>query len=194
MNLDLKEISFKDLKESPYFVLGAYMLGIVAFIALIVYSILHVFNFKTELVSVRNEYASHVQEIATLEELRAQSEKAEEKLAVYKEVLPDSLGDAFLLSEDFDGICKNFGLKVVKFDTPIQNSSDTKETVLNFTVEGTFTNVVLFMQYISTMKQIHRIDSISLTTAEAGVYNAALSVAVLSQDGATGIIEPEAAQ
>jgi len=164
MNKDLKEISFSELKESPYFILTCYVLVILLVMGGLGFGIYTIFDTKSELVSTRESYQSHLQEIATLEELRAQSQKAEEQLSVYKEVLPDSLGDVYILSENVEKICENFGLKIVEFQAPTEETSDTKETIINMSVEGTFTNIVLFMQYVSTLRQIHRIDAISLTS------------------------------
>lgn len=188
MNKNLNEISFKELKESPYFILTCFILVILLVVGLISYSIYAILGVKTELVETRKSYQTHLQEIATLEELRAQSQKAEEQLSAYKEVLPDNLGDVFIHAEGTEQICKNFGLKLVSFQDPAEEVSDTKETVFNLTVEGSFSNIVLFMQYISTLKQIHRIDALNLTSDGDGVYKADVTIAILSQDGSTGII------
>ncbi len=189
MNKDLKEISFSELKESPYFILTCYVLVILLVMGGLGFGIYTIFDTKAELVSTREAYQSHLQEIATLEELRAQSQKAEEQLSVYKEVLPDSLGDVYILSENVEKICENFGLKIVEFQAPTEETSDTKETIINMSVEGTFTNIVLFMQYVSTLRQIHRIDAISLTSDGNSLYTAKMTIVHLSQDGATGIVE-----
>ena len=50
------------------------------------------------------------------------------------------------------------------------------------------------MQYVSTLRQIHRIDAISLTADDNSLYTAKLTIAHLSQDGATGVAEAVAAQ
>ncbi|MBQ6935598.1 MAG: type 4a pilus biogenesis protein PilO [Clostridia bacterium] len=189
MKKDLKDISFNELKESPYFVLTCYILVILLVLGGIGFGIFTIFDTKAELVSTRESYATHLQEIATLEELRAQSQKAEEQLSVYKEVLPDNLGDVYILSENVEKVCENFGLKIVEFQAPVEETSDTKETILNLSVEGSFSNIVLFMQYVSTLRQIHRIDAISLTADDTSLYTARLTIVHLSQDGATGIVE-----
>lgn len=189
MNKDLKEISFSELKESPYFILTCYVLVILLVMGGLGFGIYTIFDTKAELVATRESYQTHLQEIATLEELRAQSQKAEEQLSVYKEVLPDSLGDVYILSENVEKICENFGLKIVEFQAPTEETSDTKETILNMSVEGTFTNIVLFMQYVSTLRQIHRIDAISLSADDNSVYTARMTIVHLSQDGATGVVE-----
>ncbi len=188
MNKDLKDIKFEDLKESPAFILGCFIFVIVLVIGLIAFSIYSILGVKADLVETRESYKTHLQEIATLEELRAQSQKAEEQLSAYKEVLPDSLGDIYLHAEGTEQLCNNFGLKVVAFQDPVEEAADTKETKFNMTVEGSFENIVLFMQYVSTLRQIHRIDAISLKTADAGVYTADLTIAILSQDGSTGLV------
>ena len=172
MKKDLKDISFNELKESPYFVLTCYILVILLVLGGIGFGIFTIFDTKAELVSTRESYATHLQEIATLEELRAQSQKAEEQLSVYKEVLPDNLGDVYILSENVEKVCENFGLKIVEFQAPVEETSDTKETILNLSVEGSFSNIVLFMQYVSTLRQIHRIDAISLTADDTSLYTA----------------------
>ena len=190
MNKDLKEISFSELKESPYFILTCYVLVILLVMGGLGFGIFKILDTKAELVSTKQSYQSHLQEIATLEELRAQSQKAEEQLSVYKEVLPDSLGDVYILSENVEKICENFGLEIVEFQAPAEETSDTKETILNMSVEGSFTNIVLFMQYVSTLRQIHRIDAVSLTSDGNSLYTARMTIVHLSQDGATGIVEP----
>lgn len=190
MNKDLKEISFSELKESPYFALTCFLLVILLVIGGLGFGIYTIFDTKAELVATRESYQTHLQEIATLEELRAQSQKAEEQLSVYKEVLPDSLGDVYILSENVEKICENFGLKIVEFQAPTEETSDTKETIINMSVEGTFTNIVLFMQYVSTLRQIHRVDAISLSADDNSVYTAKMTIVHLSQDGSTGIVEP----
>lgn len=190
MNKNLNEIKFSELKESPYFVLTCYILVILLVMGGIGFGIFTIFNTKADLVATRESYQSHLQEIATLEELRAQSQKAEEQLSVYKEVLPDSLGDVYILSENVENVCENFGLTIVEFQTPVEETSDTKETILNLSVEGSFTNIVLFMQYVSTLRQIHRIDAVSLSADDNSLYTAKMTIVQLSQDGATGIVQP----
>ena len=188
MNKDLKDIKFDDLKESPAFILGCFIFAIVLVIGLIAFSIYSILGVKADLVETRQSYKTHLQEVATLEELRAQSQKAEEQLSAYKEVLPDSLGDIYIHAEGTEQLCNNFGLKLVSFQDPVEEAADTKETKFNLTVEGSFPDIVLFMQYVSTLRQIHRIDSIKLGAAEGGIYTADLSIAILSQDGSTGLV------
>ena len=188
MNKDLKDIKFEDLKENPAFILGCYIFAILVIVGLIAFSIYSILGLKADLVETRQSYQTHLQEIATLEELRAQSQKAEEQLSAYKEVLPDSLGDIYLHAEGTEQLCNNFGLKLISFQDPVEESADTKETIFKINVEGSFENIAMFMQYVSTLRQIHRIDSISLKSTEAGVYTADLTIAILSQDGSTGLV------
>ena len=188
MKKDLKDIKFEDLKENPAFILGCFIFAILVIVGLIAFSIYSILGLKADLVETRQSYQTHLQEIATLEELRAQSQKAEEQLSAYKEVLPDSLGDIYLHAEGTEQLCNNFGLKLISFQDPVEESTDTKETIFKINVEGSFENIAMFMQYVSTLRQIHRIDSISLKSTEAGVYTADLTIAILSQDGSTGLV------
>ncbi len=187
MNKSLNEISFKELKQSPYFVLGCAIFLAVLFIALISYSVYYIFETKTKLVDTRTAYANHLVEVATLEELRAQSQKAQEKLESYKEVLPDNVGDIFLLQESVENLALNFNLETTGVGQLTDVDSDTKETLVELSVKGSFANIIYFMEYVSELKQIHRVDSIALTSGEDKVYEATLQVVVLSQDGSTGV-------
>lgn len=188
MKKDLKDIKFDDLKESPAFILGCFIFAIVLVVGLIAFSVYTILGTKADLVETRQSYQTHLQEIATLEELRAQSQKAEEQLSAYKEVLPDNLGDVYLHAEGTEQLCNNFGLTLTAFQDPVEEVSDTKETIFNITVDGTFENIVLFMQYVSTIRQIHRVDSLSLKAGEDGLYTATIKIAILSQDGSTGLV------
>ena len=188
MKKDLKDIKFDDLKESPAFILGCFIFAIVLVVGLIAFSVYTILGTKADLVETRQSYQTHLQEIATLEELRAQSQKAEEQLSAYKEVLPDNLGDVYLHAEGTEQLCNNFGLTLTAFQNPVEEVSDTKETIFDITVDGTFENIVLFMQYVSTIRQIHRVDSLSLKAGEDGLYTATIKIAILSQDGSTGLV------
>lgn len=188
MNKDLKDIKFEDLKENPAFILGCFIFAIVVVSGIIAFLIYTILGVKADLVETRQSYQTHLQEIATLEELRAQSQRAEEQLSAYKEVLPDSLGDIYIHAEGTEQLCINFGLKLVSFQDPVEETADTKETIFKLSVEGSFPNIVSFMQYVSTLRQIHRVDSIKLAATAEGVYTADLTIAILSQDGSTGLV------
>ena len=87
-------------------------------------------NIKASIVETRLQYQENVRQIAILEELRAQSEKAEEQLEKYKGILPDGLGDVYVLEEDVVATCKNFGLTVKSVQVN-QVSAETQETSFN---------------------------------------------------------------
>ena len=191
MNKSLNEISFKEMKESPYFMLAGFVLLILLVVAALGYCVYSILGVKAAYVETRDSYHAHLEEIVALEELKAQSQKAEQQLAVYKEVLPDDLGDVYILSEDFEKTCQNFNLSVIEFQPPTETAAETKETVFTVSVKGSFTNIMSFMQYVSTLRQIHRVDSIALAADESSVYTAKLTIVYLSQDGATGMVASE---
>ena len=181
-----KEIKFEDIKNSPYtsaVILALIILLVIAGIAFLIYDIVQT---KQEIVEVRASYQENLKEIAILEELRAQSKKAEQQLEVYKGILPDELGDVYMLQEDVVATCKNFGLELSAIEVT-QVPAQTQETVFVFNASGTFENIHSYMSYISTLEQIHRFDAISLVKS-GDKYEATISLAILSQNGATGVI------
>lgn len=181
-----KEIKFEDIKNSPYtsaVILALIILLVIAGIAFLIYDIVQT---KQEIVEVRASYQENLKEIAILEELRAQSKKAEQQLEVYKGILPDELGDVYMLQEDVVATCKNFGLELSAIEVT-QVPAQTQETVFVFNAKGTFENIHSYMSYISTLEQVHRFDAISLVKT-GDDYEATISLAILSQNGATGVI------
>lgn len=181
-----KNIDLKELKNSPYTIAVVLVLVILLVIAGISYLIYDIVQTKNEIVEVRASYQQNLKEIAVLEELRAQSEKAEQQLEVYKGILPDELGDIYLLQEDVVTTCENFGLKVSEIQAT-QVPAQTQETIFVFNVEGTFENIHSYMAYISTLEQIHRFDAVSLIKND-DKYAATISLAILSQNGADGVV------
>lgn len=182
-----KKINLDDIKHSPY--TSAVGLGLVMLlvVAAIVYFILGIFQTKDDIVAARESYKKNLQEIAILEELRAQSEKAEAQLEIYKGILPDDLGDVYILQEDVIEACKNFGLTVSSIEVS-QVPAQTQETTFIYNVSGTFENIYSYMAYISSLEQMHRFDAVTLVKGEGNNYNATLSLAILSQNGAEGVV------
>ena len=181
-----KEIKFEDIKNSPYTTAVILVLIILLVIAGISFLIYDIVQTKAEIVEVRASYQENLKEIAILEELRAQSEKAEQQLEVYKGILPDELGDVYMLQEDVVATCKNFGLELSAIEVT-QVPAQTQETIFVFNASGTFENIHSYMSYISTLEQVHRFDAISLVKS-GDKYEATISLAILSQNGATGVI------
>ena len=189
MVLKGKKINTKEITNSPYFVTGLLVLVILLVIGGIVFFIIDINNIKASIVETRLQYQENVREIAILEELRAQSEKAEQQLEMYKGILPDGLGDVYILEEDVVTTCKNFGLTVRSVQVN-QVSAATQETTFNLSVEGSFRNIYEYMSYMSGLEQMHRFDSISLSRngTNEPTYSANLTLVVLSQNGADNIV------
>lgn len=181
-----KEIKFEDIKNSPYTTAVILALIIALVIAGIAFLINDIVKTKEEIVKVRISYQENLKEIAILEELRAQSEKAEQQLEIYKGILPDELGDVYILQEDVVATCKNFGLELSTIEVT-QVPAQTQETTFVFNAKGTFENIHSYMSYISTLEQIHRFDAISLVKSAEG-YEATISLTILSQNGAEGVL------
>lgn len=182
-----KKINLEDIKNSPYASAVALILVMLLIVAAITYFIIGIFDTKNEIVAVREANKKNLQEIAILEELRSQSKKAEAQLEVYKGILPDGLGDVYILQEDVIKTCENFGLEVTDIEVT-QAPAQTQETTFVFNVSGTFENIHSYMAYISTLEQMHRFDAVSLTKVDKNKYSATISLAILSQNGAEGIV------
>lgn len=185
-----KKINLDDIKNSPYTSAVALVLVMLLIVAAIAYFVVDIFNTKDEIVAVRESYKKNLQEIAILEELRAQSEKAEKQLEIYKGILPDELGDVYILQEDVIKTCKNFGLEVANISVT-QVPAQTQETTFVFNATGTFQNIHNYMTYISELEQMHRFDAVSLTKSDKDKYAATISLTILSQNGADGIAGAE---
>ena len=181
-----KEIKFEDIKNSPYTTAVILAIVIALIIAGIAFLISDIVKTKKEIVQVRISYQENLKEIEILEELRAQSEKAEQQLEIYKGILPDDLGDVYMLQEDVVATCKNFGLQLSTIEVT-QVPAQTQETTFVFNAKGTFENIHSYMSYISTLEQIHRFDAISLVKSGDG-YEATISLTILSQNGAEGVL------
>ena len=182
-----KKINLEDIKKSPYTSAVALFLVMLLIIAAIVYFIVGIFDTKEEIVAVRESYKKNLQEIAILEELRSQSKKAEAQLEVYKGILPDNLGDVYILQEDVIKTCENFGLEVADIEVT-QVPAQTQETTFVFNVSGAFENIHSYMAYISSLEQMHRFDAVSLTKEDKNKYTATISLAILSQNGVDGVV------
>jgi Tfp pilus assembly protein PilO len=142
---------------------------------------------KNEIVDARVMYEQNVREVALLEELKVKSEAAEQQLEACKNILPDSLGDVFLLEEDVLGKCKSFGLSVTSIDQTVA-VNETQEVVFTIVANGSYRNIYNFMNYYSNLEQVHRFDSISLSRNADGTYSVTLALAFLSEQGAEGAV------
>lgn len=181
-----KNIDFKDLKNSPIFTVVALVLVILIIIGGIVFFTLDTANIKKDIVSAKESYVLNLKEVATLEKLRDASKKAEEQLKVFDGILPQELGDGYLLEEEMVKGMQNFGL-TVNSSSVTQAQSATMETSFAVNVTGTFANIHGYMNYIAGQKQIQRLDKCTLTSNNDGTYTADLVVTVLSESGATNV-------
>ncbi len=184
-----KKIDTKEITNSPYFITGLLVLVILLVIGGIVFFIIDINNIKAKIVETRIQYQENIREIAVLEELRAQSEKAEAELEMYKGILPDSLGDVYMLEESVVATCQSFDLTVKSVQVN-QTAAETQETSFNLAIEGTFYDIYSYMSYMSGLEQMHRFDSISISrnTSDTSIYIANITLVVLSQNGANGIV------
>ena len=95
-----KNIELKDITSSPYFVAVMMLLLIGLCVAALAFFVMDIQQTKTDIQDARALYEANVKEFAILEELKAKSETAEKQLEECKGILPDSLGDVYILQED----------------------------------------------------------------------------------------------
>lgn len=181
-----KNIELKDITSSPYFVAVLMVVLIGLCFTALVFFVLDIQDTKTEIKDARALYEANVKEYAVLEELKAKSEAAEKQLEECKGILPDSLGDVYLLQEEVAAKCKNFGLAVTTIDYVV-TTNETQEVAFTISATGSFTNIYNYMNYYSNLEQQHRFDSIVLNKdASTGNYNAVLTLVILSEQGVEG--------
>lgn len=182
-----KKIELKDLTSSPYFVIGIMSLVCVLILGIMVTLIMNIDTTKDAIVEARSLYKQNVQEVAILEELKVKSEAAQEKLEACKDILPDSLGDVFILQEDVLKKCNDFGLDVLSIDQSVA-VNETQEVVFTINASASYESIYNFMNYYTNLEKVHRFDSLSLTRGADGTYNVVLSLAFLSEQGAEGAV------
>lgn len=183
-----KNIEIKDLTSSPFFVIGLMSFVCVLITVGIVFLMLDIDKTKDEITDAKYMYEQNVREVALLEELKVKSEAAQEQLESCKDILPDSLGDVFILQEEVVEKCNNFGLDVLGIEQTVA-VNETNEVVFTISVVGSYQNIYNFMNYYSTLEQVHRFDSVTLTRNTDGQYSATLSLAFLSEQGAEGAVQ-----
>ncbi len=183
-----KNIELKDITSSPYFVAILMVLLIGLCITALVFFVMDIQNTKNEIKDARALYEENVKEYAVLEELKARSEAAEKQLEECKGILPDSLGDVYLLQEDVVKKCQGFGLDVTSVEHVVM-ANETSEVVFTVTANGSFTNIYNLMNYYTNLEQQHRFDSVVLKKDSAnGEYNTVFTLAILSENGVEGAV------
>ncbi len=183
-----KNIELKDITSSPYFVAVVMVLLIGLCITALVFFVMDIQNTKNEIKDARALYEENVKEYAVLEQLKVKSEAAEKQLEECKGILPDSLGDVYILQESVVEKCKAFGLEVSSVEH-ITTTNETSEVVFTITANGSFTNIYNFMNYYTNLEQQHRFDSVILKKdGGSGSYNTVLTLAILSENGVDGSV------
>ena len=178
-----KNIELKDITSSPYFVAVMMLLLIGLCVAALVFFVMDIQQTKNDIQDARILYEENVKEFAVLEELKVKSEAAEKQLEECKGILPDSLGDVYLLQEEVVAKCKNFGLAVTTIDYVV-TTNETQEVAFTISATGSFTNIYNYMNYYSNLEQQHRFDSIVLNKdASTGNYNTVFTLVILSEQG-----------
>ena len=183
-----KKIEMKDITSNPFFVIGLMGLVCVLITVAVVFIMLDIDNTKKEIQDARVVYEENVREVALLEELKIKSEAAQEKLAACNNILPEKLGDVYVLEEKVLEKCKLFGLDVMTIGHVVA-VNETQEVVFTISATASYQAIYDYMNYYSNLEQVHRFDSISLTRNADGTYSVTFALAFLSEQGAEGAVQ-----
>ena len=129
-----KKIEAKDITSNPLFVIGLLSFVCVIITVIMVFIMIDIDNTKKEIQDARALYEENVREVALLEDLKIKSEAAQEKLEDCNNILPEELGDVFVLEEEVLKKCKLFGLDVMTINHTVA-VNETQEVV--FTISAT---------------------------------------------------------
>lgn len=183
-----KKIEVKDITSNPYFVIGIMIFVCIAITAAMVLIVMDVDKTKDEIIDARKMYEQNVKEVALLEELKVKSEAAQEQLEACNNILPENLGDVYILQENVLEKCKLFGLDVTTIDQTVA-VNETQEVVFTISATASFSDIYDFMNYYSNLEQVHRFDSITLARNADGKYNVTLALVFLAEQGADGAVQ-----
>lgn len=183
-----KKIEMKDITSNPFFVIGLMGLVCVLITVAVVFIMLDIDNTKKEIQDARVVYEENVREVALLEELKIKSEAAQEKLDACNNILPEKLGDVYVLEEKVLEKCKLFGLDVMTIGHVVA-VNETQEVVFTISATASYQAIYDYMNYYSNLEQVHRFDSISLTRNADGTYSVTFALAFLSEQGAEGAVQ-----
>lgn len=183
-----KKIEIKDITSNPFFVIGIMCFVCILITAIMVLLIMDVNSTKQEIVDARKLYEENIREVALLEELKVKSEAAEEQLEACKNILPDSLGDVFVLQENVLEKCQLFGLDVLSIEQTVA-TNETHEVIFTITATTSYKNLYDLMNYYTNLEQVHRFDSLTLSRNSDGLYTATFALVFLAEQGAEGAVQ-----
>lgn len=182
-----KQIDVKDITASPYFIAALMGICIALTVAALVFFIIDINKTKDEITAARRLNVACQQDADILDKLKVESEAASARLEECENILPQALGDAYLVQEDVIVTCESFGLDVTAIEfVTVQN--ETNEIVFTITCTGGFDSIYNTMNYYSNLEQVHRIDSLNLSKDSQGNYTAVMTLAILSEEAATGVV------
>lgn len=182
-----KSIDVKDITASPYFVAALMGVCIALTIAALVFFILDINKTKSEITEARRLNVACQQDAQLLDKLKAESDAASARLEECENILPQSLGNAYVVQEDVIEKFEAFGVSVTAIEF-VTTTNETNEIVFTITCTGGFENIYNVMNYYSNLEQIHRIDSLNLTKDSQDNHTAVITLAILSEEPVSGVV------
>lgn len=183
-----KKIELKDITSNPLVVIGILAVVCVLILTAMILLLMDINTTKQEIIDARQLYEANLREVALLEELKIKSEAAQEQLEACNQILPEELGDIYVLEEEVLKKCKLFGLDVSSISNVVA-INETNEVVFTIAATANYENIYDYMNYYSNLEQVHRFDSISLTRNADGTYATTFALAFLSERGAEGAVQ-----
>ncbi len=177
-----KNIEIKDITSSPLFVIGLLVLICVLVAVGIVLVSVNISETKQDIVDARALLEDNIKQVALLEELKVKSKAAEEQLEACQNILPDDLGDAYILQQNVIEKCTQFGLTVNSISQSAA-VNETQEVVFNIGVTAPYDNIYNYLNYYTNLEQVHRFDSLTLAR-EGDEYSATFTLVFLTEGGA----------
>ena len=176
-----KEISFADIKNSPYLIVTVLAIFVIGAIAASVYMTKDILGAKEAIASLNEEYVANCDKVAYLQTLQAQADQLQAEKDMFDEILPET-SDVHQLVDEFNTTCRRFNLSVEVFGTPTVVVNAVTETEMTMTVKGTYDNIIAFTDYYANQTALHRVERLNISSVEGeSAKTAEIIITVLSK-------------
>ncbi len=163
--LKLSDIKFSDIKDSPILISVVLILFILAIMACSAYFIIDIFKIKDNIAAQQEEYQKSCEQIVYLQQVRSQNASLVAQKDIMDKMLPPT-EDVYLVMQNYYTICDSYNVDVVSMETPEISSQYTTETKITLTLDGTYNNIISFLEHISNLQELHRIDQLVIEDGE----------------------------
>lgn len=183
--ISLKDINFKNIKESPIFFAVVIGLFTVLVLAFSVYLINNIFSLKTQMTEVKKKYEENCQQVIALQVIQAKYGQLVKEKDALDRMLPD-VGDpeeyTYTMMQELYDTADKYHLTVSSLEKPIVSASYTTEITAQLTVNGTYSNITAFIEYYAGLEPIHRIEKFDLADhTDSELKQAVITIVALAK-------------